>query len=493
MASESLEPVDSTESLQEIYDEARSLFTERYGAPTLNDLLMTSGYVGSENLNNQILSLKYYDEAYCENLYDENGQPLQPIIPDPTAAYAKSQRSYEQTSSEFAATYGDMKEAELLNASGVDATDYESREQVLRNYADANPVSSDDGSDTNADADADDDTYITLGAFNFGNLNENLNLKYNDDYIFYDPNETSNACRDLIASKNDFTNQFSSILDKDTAFYDSLEYPYNKFIIDRRASVVLGNISNEIEAEFGITRDTINNVIGAILAYSDGDPTGLDELLAPKKSPSGGGGGGGFGDGGGGLPQPSEDSGGSGNAGDNSSSEEDLSDDEEMVIPTAGGQTGVAGGSAMSSLLDSSDELLELGDDNSIPSNTLLSDSAADSKFLIPPLSSNSMIGGNSDIKKSGIAISGAIVAAASMAIGGKIAYDKKKTDSNDEEENIDSNVINSNSDLNDDEDIKAKDATDDKKNEEDNKVFGKSTVGFKASLFDESESDIDE
>lgn len=163
-----------------------------------------------------------------------------------------------------------------------------------------------------------------------------------------------------------------------------------------------------------------------------------------------------------------------------------------MVIPTASGQTGVVGGSAMLSLLEPSDELLELGDDNSIPSNTLLSDSAADSKFLIPSLSANSKLNGSDGIKKSGIAISGAIVAAASMAVGGKIVYDKKKTDS-EMEEGIDNNTINSDSDLNDDEDIKEKDTTDDKKIEDDNEVFGKSTVGFKASLFDESESDIDE
>ena len=78
------------------------------------------------------------------------------------------------------------------------------------------------------------------------------------------------------------------------------------------------------------------------------------------------------------------------------------------------------------------------------------------------------------------------------MAVGGKIVYDKKKTDS-EMEEGIDNNTINSDSDLNDDEDIKEKDTTDDKKIEDDNEVFGKSTVGFKASLFDESESDIDE
>ena len=347
------------------------------------------------------------------------------------------------------------------------------------------------GSDTNADAD---DTYIPLDGFNLGNLNKNLNLKYNDDYIFYDPKETSNAITALISSKNEFIEPFESIISYDDYFYNSLEYPYDKFIIDRRASAVLGNISSEIEAEFGVTRDTVNNVISAILAYSNGDSTGLDELLAPKKAPSGGGGGGDFGGGGGGgLPQPSENSGGSGNEGDNSSSEEDLSDDEEMVIPTASGQTGVVGGSAMSSLLEPSDELLELGDDDSIPSNNLLSDSAADSKFLIPSLSANSKLNGSDGIKKSGIAISGAIVAAASMAVGGKIVYDKKKTDSEMEEESLDNNTINSNSDLNDDEGIKEKDTTDDKKNEDDNEVFGKSTVGFKASLFDESESDIDE
>lgn len=488
MASESLGPVDSTESLQVIYDTARKDFVDRYGEPALNSLLWDAGLAGSNDLNAQILTLKYYDEAHCEDLVGDDGKQLQPIISDPTAAYEETKRSYEQTSREFAATYGDMKEAELLSASGLDVgTDYESKEQVLKNYADANPVTSDDETlDT-------DNAYIPLDGFNLGNLNENLNLKYNDDYIFYDPNVTSDAIRALISSKGEFIEPFESIISYDNDFYDSLEYPYDKFIIDRRASVVLGKISSEIEAEFGVVRNTINNVIGAILAYSGGDSTGLDELLKTKKAPSGGGGGGDFGGGGGGgLPQPSEDSGGSGNAGDNSSSEEDLSDDEEMVIPTASGQTGVVGGSAMSSLLEPSDELLELGDDNSIPSNTLLSDSAADSKFLIPSLSANSKLNGSDGIKKSGIAISGAIVAAASMAVGGKIVYDKKKTDS-EMEEGIDNNTINSDSDLNDDEDIKEKDTTDDKKIEDDNEVFGKSTVGFKASLFDESESDIDE
>ena len=337
--------------------------------------------------------------------------------------------------------------------------------------------------------------------FILGDLDEAISLKYNDDYIYYDKNSTESAISTLIKAKSNFVDLFEDINTSDKNFYDSLEPPYDKFKISPRSSTVLQNISTEIDAEFATTKDTTNAIVAAIRNYSNGDSTGLDELLAPKKSPSGGGGGGDFGGGGGdfggggggGLPQPSEDSGGSGNAGDNSSSEEDLSDDEEMVIPTASGQTGVVGGSAMSSLLEPSDELLELGDDDSIPSNNLLSDSAADSKFLIPSLSANSKLNGSDGIKKSGIAISGAIVAAASMAVGGKIVYDKKKTDSEMEEESLDNNTINSNSDLNDDEGIKEKDTTDDKKNEDDNEVFGKSTVGFKASLFDESESDIDE
>lgn len=349
--------------------------------------------------------------------------------------------------------------------------------------------------DGNAGASDDFNTPEGLG-FILGDLDGAISLKYNDDYIYYDKNSTEAAISTLIKAKSNFVELFDDISTSDKSFYDSLRPPYDKFKISPRASAVLQNISTEIDAEFATTKDTTNAIVAAIINYSNGDSTGLDELLAPKKSPSGGGGGGDFGGGGGddfdsGLPQPSEDSEGSGNAGDNSSSEEDLSDDEEMVIPTASGQTGVVGGSAMSSLLEPSDELLELGDDDSIPSNNLLFDSAADSKFLIPSLSSNSMIGGSDGIKKSGIAISGAIVAAASMAVGGKIVYDKKKTDSETEEESIDNNTINSNSDLNDDEDIKEKDATDDKKNEEDNEVFGKSTVGFKASLFDEGESDI--
>lgn len=284
MASESLGPVDSTESLQVIYDTARKEFTERYGAPALNSLLWDAGLAGSNDLNAQILTLKYYDEAHCEDLVGDDGKQLQPIISDPTAAYEETKRSYEQTSREFAATYGDMKEAELLSASGLDVgTDYESKEQVLKNYADANPVTSDDETlDT-------DNAYIPLDGFNLGNLNENLNLKYNDDYIFYDPNVTSDAIRALISSKGEFIEPFKSIISYDNDFYDSLEYPYDKFIIDRRASVVLGKISSEIEAEFGVVRNTINNVIGAILAYSGGDSTGLDELLKTKKAPSGGG------------------------------------------------------------------------------------------------------------------------------------------------------------------------------------------------------------
>ena len=361
------------------------------------------------------------------------------------------------------------------------------------------------GSDTNADdgnAGASDDFNTPEGlGFILGDLDEAISLKYNDDYIYYDKNSTESAISTLIKAKSNFVDLFEDINTSDKNFYDSLEPPYDKFKISPRSSTVLQNISTEIDAEFATTKDTTNAIVAAIRNYSNGDSTGLDELLAPKKSPSGGGGGGDFGGGGGdfggggggGLPQPSEDSGGSGNAGDNSSSEEDLSDDEEMVIPTASGQTGVVGGSAMSSLLEPSDELLELGDDDSIPSNNLLSDSAADSKFLIPSLSANSKLNGSDGIKKSGIAISGAIVAAASMAVGGKIVYDKKKTDSEMEEESLDNNTINPNSDLNDDEGIKEKDTTDDKKNEDDNEVFGKSTVGFKASLFDESESDIDE
>lgn len=361
------------------------------------------------------------------------------------------------------------------------------------------------GSDTNADdgnAGASDDFNTPEGlGFILGDLDEAISLKYNDDYIYYDKNSTESAISTLIKAKSNFVDLFEDINTSDKNFYDSLEPPYDKFKISPRSSTVLQNISTEIDAEFATTKDTTNAIVAAIRNYSNGDSTGLDELLAPKKSPSGGGGGGDFGGGGGdfggggggGLPQPSEDSGGSGNAGDNSSSEEDLSDDEEMVISTASGQTGVVGGSAMSSLLEPSDELLELGDDDSIPSNNLLSDSAADSKFLIPSLSANSKLNGSDGIKKSGIAISGAIVAAASMAVGGKIVYDKKKTDSEMEEESLDNNTINSNSDLNDDEGIKEKDTTDDKKNEDDNEVFGKSTVGFKASLFDESESDIDE
>lgn len=346
--------------------------------------------------------------------------------------------------------------------------------------------------DGNAGASDDFNTPEGLG-FILGDLDGAISLKYNDDYIYYDKNSTESAISTLIKAKSNFVELFDDISTSDESFYDSLEPPYDKFKIFPRAYAVLQNISTEIDAEFATTKDTTNAIVAAIRNYSNGDSTGLDELLAPKKSPSGGGGGGDFGGGGGGggLPQPSDDSGGSGNEGDNSSSEEDLSDDEEMVIPTASGQTGVVGGSAMSSLLEPSDELLELGDDDSIPSNNLLSDSAADSKFLIPSLSANSKLNGSDGIKKSGIAISGAIVAAASMAVGGKIVYDKKKTDSEMEEEGIDNNTINSNSDLNDDEDIKEKDATDDKKNEEDNEVFGKSTVGFKASLFDESESDI--
>lgn len=505
MASESLGPVDSTESLQGIYDTACKEFTERYGAPTLNNLLWDAGLAGSNDLNAQILTLKYYDEAYCDDLVGDDGKQLQPIIPDPTAAYEETKRSYEQTSREFAATYGDMKEAELLSASGLDVgTDYESKEQVLKNYADANPVSSDDDSD---------DTLRLSTEFPFllASGTETISGKYNgvDNYIYYDPTKTAAACMALLDYKEEFIDSFESIIEFDK-FYSYLKSPYSDYVKNKTnynsADTVLGKITTDLNDKMVSVKGTIEEIINAILAYSRNDFTGIDKLLG--SGPFGGGPGGDDGDGDDyfeDLDTPLDDindeienlgeditTGGTSNTDDSK-----LSDDEKLVIPGYENRASSVIGAALSSTLDSSDELLKLGED--VTSNDSLAGSLfnSDGKFLIPSFGAKNMVGESSGVKKSGIAVGGAVIAAASMALGGKVIYDKKNeandeikstADTDDTVADIDDSVDN------DSEETDNTNEEDTKSSDEKDNVFGKSVVKFKETLFDENDgSDIND
>ena len=487
MASESLESVDSTESLQEIYDTACKSFEDRYGKPVMNEILMSAGLVGSNDLNSQILTLKYYDEAYCETLVGDDGKPLQPIIPDPTAAYEETKRSYEQTSREFAATYGDMKEAELLSASGLDVgTDYESREQVLQNYADANPVSSDDDSGDEA---------VPLNKII-------IDTSYNGNQIFYNEAGVDEAVTkindyitDLIGIASDYSDVDSPLDDRTFPYYNASSRPTALYSY-------CGTLAIALETAKAEALESIKRIVDAIRKYNDGDASGLTELLSggggapsspsPSPSPS--------------SPSPAPTFDGDDdllddldNLGDETidelpldNQEPSFDEDEKLVIPgvSSSGLSQKTSTSTDSSLSSVTDETLELdaSDITSSLDSVGTSFLGADGKFFVPSVSATSIK--KDKVNSAGVVGAGAVLAAASLAVGGKIYYDKKNEaeNSDDTVETEDGLIDNiEDSDKKDNKKENEKDNVDDSGNAKDNEsTFKSSSVKFKESILND-------
>ncbi len=473
MASESLGPVDSTESLQGIYDTARKDFVERYGEPALNSLLWDAGLAGSNDLNAQILTLKYYDDAHCEDLVGDDGKQLQPIISDPTAAYKETERSYEQTSREFAATYGDMKEAELLSASGLDVgTDYESKEQVLKNYADANPVTSDEDSG---------DEIAPISKIT-------IDTSYNGNQIFYNEAGVDEAVAkintyitELIGIASDYSDVDSPLDDRPIPYSNASPRP-------TALSSYSGTLATTLEQAKADALLCINRIVDAIRKYNDGDASGLIDLLS----------------GGGGAPSPSPAPTFDGdddldNLGDETidelpleNQEPSFDEDEKLVIPGAssGGLSQRTSTSTDSSVSSATDETLELDDSDITSSLDSFGTSflGADGKFFVPSASATSIK--KDKVNSAGVVGAGAVLAAASLAVGGKIYYDKKsETENSVDTVDADDELIDNTEDSVEKDNKKEdeKDNVDDSKNAKDNEsTFKSSSVKFKESILND-------
>ena len=280
---------------------------------------------------------------------------------------------------------------------------------------------------------------------------------YNGNTIFFDEAEYSNAIKAIKTVGDDVANYCGKVSQADKCF-DSVPARYKSLVPKPRFSEIGIGILDDIVSAKSDVLSEMGRTVSAIVDYCNGDGFSeesqkrLDDLLSnapssPKGggSPGDGGGGGGAGNGEYTLDQEmvADQEALEGIAG-NAIPLEDMTttNDEEIVLGQVDGQTGGNGNSEVFVPFSGSDETLETGADGTINDSSELGTSLfGNSSFSVPSvLSSNGKVDG---IKGAGVLGAAGIAAAAAAAIGGKVFYDKKHAD--DEEENIDEDILSMN------------------------------------------------
>ena len=273
---------------------------------------------------------------------------------------------------------------------------------------------------------------------------------YYGNSILYDETKTQEALTAIDNYAQSFKDTFDTVKGYDT-FFDSLEYPYNKLIPSPRVEDILNQVNNELDTERDNIKQKIDAIIQAILAYSKGDATAIAALFVGNG-------------GGGGDPSPSPaptfdgdddliddidnlDDGITDNN-NQSDSSPSFDEDEKFIIPSTGslasGGSSSGGYSAGTSNAED-DKDTKLDEVSSSIKDTENSSVSSSGKFFIPSVTSKNKE--NAGVNVSGVVGAGAVLAATSMAIGGKIYYDKKRetkdSDSDDDTDLDDTTVKN--------------------------------------------------
>lgn len=321
-----------------------------------------------------------------------------------------------------------------------------------------------------------------------------IDTSYNGNQIHYDPAGVD----DTVAIINGYIEDLVEIVNlhaKDDSPLDDRGKPYRGAGPRPKAlSSYSGNIIDVLERARDQALKSIDDIVAAVCKYNDGDASLLTKLL------SGGGGGGGGGD-----PSPSpaptfdgDDDllGDLDNLGDEiinepplENQEPSFDENEKLVIPgVSGGLSQKTSTSTDSSLSSVTDETLKLDGSSDIASsldNVGTSFFGTDGKFIVPSVSSTSVE--KDKVNSAGVVGGGAVLAAASLAVGGKIYHDKKnEAENSDGTAEADDELID-NAEDSDEKDNKKEDEKDNTDDEKNNKsIFKSSGVKFKESILDD-------
>lgn len=354
------------------------------------------------------------------------------------------------------------------------------------------------GDTNNGDVPASADTGDVDGSdwFDADIYKRNVNKTYNGNQIFYNGDATAEVLRKINTYISELISLINGYKNLDTCL-DNLKYPYDGAPRhEMNTSTYLGMVENSLEAAQEAAVTTIKQIVDAICNYdATGDTAGLTEVLSKKRS----------GGGGGGDPSPAPASaptfdgdddllGDLDNLGDEAIDESPLEnqepsfdEDEKLIIPGVNNDStrSVSSGSD-SSLSSAPDETLELDGSSDIASSldsVGTSFFGTDGKFFVPSVSATSIE--KDKVNSAGVVGAGAVLAAASLAVGGKIYYDKKKESENNGDDIVgiddESNDSIADSDVKDDKNEDEKNNTDDEKNSK--SIFKSSGVKFKESI----------
>lgn len=350
----------------------------------------------------------------------------------------------------------------------------------------------------NGDAPASVDTGDVDGSdwFDAGIYKRDVNKTYNGNQIFYNGDATAEVLRKINTYISELISLINGYKNLDTCL-DDLKYPYDGAPRHEvNTSIYLGRVINSLEAAQEAAVTTIKQIVDAICNYdATGDTAGLTEVLSKRRS----------GGGGGGDPSPApapvptfdgDDDllGDLDNLGDEAIDEPPLEnqepsfdEDEKLIIPGVNNDsTRIVSSGSDSSLSSVPDETLELDGSSDIASSldsVGTSFFGTDGKFFVPSVSVASTE--KDKVNSAGVVGAGAVLAAASLAVGGKIYYDKKnEAENSDGTAEADDELIDNTEDS-DEKDNKKEDEKDNTDDEKNNKsIFKSSGVKFKESIF---------
>lgn len=265
---------------------------------------------------------------------------------------------------------------------------------------------------------------------------------YNGNHLLYDEKRTDEAveCINVMLKNFDY---HLDVVEETDKFFNDIDFPYSKLVPEQRFAQIKENIQDDVTDAYKTCMSKMGDVTDAIRNYSDGSeivPKTTSTLNQWLYSPTRSGG-----DDPGSGPideEPNKILDDSGIPDDVKGvpDDTDLGEDDNLVIPDGNNSevSGSVGGSVGGSVLGSifGDETVEERDsifsseDDSLLNNleTSLGGSNAN-RFFVPSL--NSTVGSTDGVKSSSAIGAIGVVAAATLAVGGKILHDKKHDDEN--------------------------------------------------------------
>lgn len=420
------------------------------------------------------------------------------------------QQQYEQLYDTFVDAYGEIVLQDLFQSQGlVDSNDIDGRIVAMENYLDMYPVEDDAGGST-LGVESSSDTDGLLPDINTGANGQNYQTwtgSFNGNDIFYDERATEEVVGNIKKLEQDTQDFLAEVNDIDK-FFDGVVYPYSKLIPNPRFKH--NELSENLSTSYSNCLSLTNEIACAIKDYSDGgdiDPNATNTLKRwlygsgsgnGSDDGSGGGSDGGF-DGDSSLEPDIGDSIedeipelGDSVIGDDNSFLDDssLGEDEKLIIPGSNGS--VLSGSVLGGMIGdtSLDDLSDLSEDNSLGKfGTSSFGDINNSKFFVP--SPNTSMASTDGIRGAGVIGGASVVAAASLAVGGKVYYDKRHADDGSEDEDnvsLESDEANKEADLINE--IQKETESDEANISVGEIDFDKTGVKFKESLFNDSEVD---